>query len=110
MTKNIQVPSLQTFDFVITKAVVDQGVMKWSAVTSDTNADLYDDEMTDGLYDSFLEKIENNVDAPEELQSDFWKGGMPYLSLGHYSDQNGSAVPGTPSTVFQQNEKLMVWA
>ena len=86
------------------------GVMKWSAVNSDTDWDLYGERMSLGLYHKMLSYIKNNVPPPEEFRSmvtsDFWKGGMPYLSIAHYSDLNGKAVPGQPSVLYVDGNQL----
>lgn len=33
--------------------------------------------------------------------SDYWKGGMPYVSLAHYPDLNGEASLGEPLVIYQ---------
>ena len=78
--------------------------MKFRAVASDTGKDLYDEQMTNELYRSFRDKINNKVPIPEQykslVESDYWKGGMPYLSVSHYPDLNGEGVPGIPDEIY----------
>lgn len=100
---------LRQLDFYFSKAVSDDRegrVGKWVATSSDIDPDLYDDEMTLGLYKSFLGKIEKNTPAPEYYQTKFWKGGMPYPSIAHFSDGNGLSVPGEVEDVWIDGKKL----
>ena len=96
------------FSFFITKAYIDNDnqQMRWCAVNSDTDPDLYNDEMTLELYADFLARIENKELPPERHRSDFWSGGMPYLSVSHYLDQNGKAVPGEVQEIFVDGNRL----
>lgn len=95
-------PELAHYDLYITKASVDPqtGEKRWACVASDVFEDSLKDEMHKSLFDSFLHRINKNVAAPEPWQTEFWKGGMPYLSISHYSDGNGRLVPGPVSGVF----------
>ena len=94
----------------ITKAVKEGKVMKWAAVNSDTEKDLYQERMSVELYRSFIDNIKNKTDVPDEFKpavtSSYWKGGMPYLSISHYPDLNGQGVPGEPSEIFVDGNKL----
>lgn len=94
----------------ITKASLDRGVMRWAATNSDTDPDLYDERMSLELYKDFIARIENEEELPEEFKSaacsDYWCGGMPYLSISHYPDLNGKAVPGEPLELFVDGQKL----
>lgn len=95
--------ALQEFSMYITKSGTDGKVMRWSAVNSDTDPDTYTERMSYELYKDFESNIENNVPVPEQFKSitsRFWKGGMPYLSVSHYPDLDGQAVPGEPSIIF----------
>jgi hypothetical protein len=91
----------------ITRAEVIGEDMVWEGVMSDTLPDAYDDEMTDELYGDFLSRINQGELAPEEYRSEFWEGGMPYLSVSHYSDQNGRGAPGITKSVTIQDTKLV---
>lgn len=86
------------------------GEMRWSAVNSDTGWDLYGERMSLELYKSMLGKIKNNEPPPEQfaqyIVSDYWQGGMPYLSIAHYPDCNGKAVPGEPKALYIDGEQL----
>lgn len=100
--------NLQHFSMAITKAVQppDTGKMLWRAVASDTDPDSYLDEMTLELFSDFVNKIESEVSPYEQYCSDFWSGGMPYLSVSHYPDMNGKAVPGNVDKVFMDGSRL----
>lgn len=74
--------------------------MRWSAIASDTDEDLANDNMELELFEDFVSRIENGELVPEEFRSDFWSGGMPYISVSHYPDLNGDAVPGTIERVY----------
>ena len=84
--------------------------MRWKMTASDTKKDLYDERMTLPLYKSFISNIENKIPVPEAFQSivtsEYWKGGMPYVSISHYPDLNGEAVPGIPEAVYTDGEAL----
>jgi hypothetical protein len=38
--------------------------------------------------------------------SEFWSGGIPYLSVSHYDDLNGNGVPGIPDVVYVDGKIL----
>lgn len=96
--------SLHEFSMVISKSSLNNGEMRWSAVNSDTEWDLYGERMSLELFKSMLGKIKANQAPPEPFNevvtSDFWTGGMPYLSIAHYLDGNGRAVPGDVRELF----------
>lgn len=112
-------PIVKSNDFVemslrITKASYnksDKSPMKWAAIDSDIESDLYDERMSIELYRDFCDRIQNNTPLPEEFKSavceDAWCGGMPYLSIAHY--KAGSAaknVPGMVESVFIDGTRL----
>lgn len=101
---------LQNFDMYITKSSFSDGLMKWSAINSDTESDLYGEKMTIQLYHKMLSYIENKVPPPDEFKSmvcsDYWCGGMPYVSLAHYSDMNGKAALGEPLVIYVDGNRL----
>lgn len=101
---------IQEFSMYITKAVKDGKVMKWAAVNSDTDKDLYEERMSVGLYADFIRRINQKESVPDifksAVTSNYWQGGMPYLSVSHYSDLNGQAVPGQPMEIFIDGNKL----
>lgn len=80
--------------------------MRWACTSSDTDPDLYDDEMTLDLYKSFLSRIDKGVKVPVEYRSEFWEGGMPYISLAHYSDGNGKNVFGEITSIYLDGNTL----
>jgi len=96
------------FSMHITKASLHNGEMRWSAVNSDTDYDSYEERMSVDLYESFIEHIKSGI--PETYKSavcsEYWCGGMPYLSVSHYPDLNGKAVPGEPLKLFIDGNKL----
>ena len=94
--------SLSEFSFEINRASInpDTGERKWRADTSDTEIDSYGDKMSIPLYKDFLSRIEKMEEPPEGFGSEFWNGGLPYLSLSHYPDINGEGVPGTTTSLF----------
>lgn len=92
------------------KASYDKGVMRWRAVNSDTEYDSYDERMSMELFNDFIGRIKSKEPVPSAFRSyvvsDYWSGGMPYLSISHYPDLNGIAVPGDVNEVFIDGEKL----
>jgi len=93
---------VQEFSMAITRTSYDKctNTRNWFAVASDTEDDLYDDNMTLELFQDFLGRIENKEQPPEGYRSDFWSGGQPYLSVSHYPDFNGKGVPGPVDSVY----------
>lgn len=100
--------ALAQFSMAIVKAPFDNdtGEMRWRSVNSDTEEDLYNDEMTMELYADFMERIKEKSAPPEKFCSDFWSGGIPYLSISHYPDLNGDGVPGKVDEIFIDGNKL----
>lgn len=105
--------ALSELSLTIHKVSVDKsagGTMRWRAVASDTSPDLYDESMSDELFDDFIYRIENNVEIPEQFKSvlhEDWKGGMPYLSISHYkSGTSGRNIPGMPEKIYRDGNRL----
>lgn len=100
--------NLSEFSFTIVKAAYDKATqeMRWVATASDTIEDSFKDSMTPELFQKFIDRIDKNEPAPEEFRSDFWQGGMPYLSVSHYPDLNGIAVPGDVKQVYVDGKYL----
>jgi cation transport regulator len=100
--------SFVQFSMYIDKAVYnkEEQEFRWHCVASDVDEDIYKDNMTLELFSKFLARIESGEMPPEKYRSEFWSGGMPYISLSHYSDQNGNAVPGTVESVYVDGKKL----
>lgn len=96
------------FSLAITKSSHNKqtGEFRWFASGSDTEDDDYGDNMTLELFEDFIHRIESDELAPEEFRSEFWKGGMPYLSVSHYPDLDGSGVPGPTDTVYVDGKNL----
>lgn len=86
------------------------GTMRWQAVNSDTDYDSYEERMSLELYEDFIGHVNNEEEMPEKFRSvacsEYWCGGMPYVSISHYPDLNGSAVPGETLELFVDGNKL----
>jgi len=97
-----------SFSLAITKAGLDKAsnTMFWTACASDTEEDLAGDNMTLELFNDFVHRIETNELAPEQFRSNYWQGGMPYISISHYPDLDGDGVPGIVDAVFVDGNKL----
>jgi hypothetical protein len=85
--------------------------MKWAAIDSDVDPDLYDERMSIELYKDFVDRIENNTPIPEPFHEviceNDWCGGMPYLSIAHYKAGTGLMnVPGAVESVFIDGTRL----
>lgn len=102
--------SVHEISMFISKSSISEGEMRWVAVNSDTDWDLYGERMSLELYKSMISKIKTNAPPPEAFAefvvSDYWKGGMPYLSIAHYADGNGKAVPGEVRELFVDGTQL----
>lgn len=102
--------SVAELSMYISKASSQDGSMRWQAVNSDTSPDLYNERMSLELYKSMLGYIKNGTPPPEPYRSrvcsDYWCGGMPYLSIAHYPDLGGMAVPGEPLELYVEGDKL----
>jgi len=99
---------VQEFSLTIKRASFDKatGEMRWRADTSDIDEDSYGDNMSLELYNDFLDRINKNELAPEHFRSEFWKGGMPYLSVSHYPDFDGDGVPGDVKVIYVDGKFL----
>ena len=99
---------IYNFSLTITKASYDKSTnsRRWRAVTSDTDDDQYGDNMTLELFSDFEQRIKSKELPPENYRSDFWAGGMPYLSISHYTDLNGDGVPGSVENVYVDGNRL----
>jgi hypothetical protein len=97
---------LQEFSLVISKAAYNRGATDvtkrrtWAMVASDTEADSYNDSMSLELFSDFINRANAKEQPPETYCSDFWSGGLPYLSISHYPDLNGDAVPGVVEEIY----------
>lgn len=100
--------NLEEFSLRIEKAIYDKATheMRWKAVASDTDEDKGGDNMTLELFSDFIGRIQTNELVPEHFRSDFWSGGMPYVSISHYPDYNGKGVPGTTDAVYVDGTKF----
>jgi hypothetical protein len=99
--------SFAEFSLRIDRASYDKATneRRFRAVASDTDEDKRKDNMSLELFDDFLSRINTGESVPEEFRSDWWKGGMPYLSVSHYPDFNGK-VPGVIDAVYMDGNYL----
>lgn len=97
-----KVKALTEFSLRIERASYDKATneRRWRAVASDTDEDSRSDNMSLQLFNDFLRRIQANELAPEEFRSNFWTGGMPYLSISHYPDLDGVGVPGVVDATY----------
>jgi hypothetical protein len=102
-----------TFSMAIVKASFDKGnqVMRWRAVASDTDPDLYEEKMSLELFSDFVHRINDKIPVPEEFESaiceEEWCGGTPYLSIAHYkSGEQSKNVPGKIESVYLDGTRL----
>ena len=70
--------------------------MRWSAIDSDIDRDLYDEKMSPELFNDFVDRINNNTPVPDVFKSviceETWCGGMPYVSIAHYKAGEGEEM------------------
>jgi len=97
---------LAEFSMTIVKASFDKvdQKMKFRAKASDTDPDLYGEQMTPELFRDFVDRIENDTPVPEAFKSviceEDWCGGLPYPSIAHYKSAGGKNVPGDIDNVY----------
>ena len=93
---------LESFSFRVDRASYDKTTneMRWRCSASDIEEDLRGSNMSLELFSSFISRIDSGEPAPERFSSDYWSGGMPYVSVSHYEDMNGKAVPGTVENIY----------
>jgi len=112
---NVQNSDVVSFSMSITKASYNTGDLNaprhWRAVDSDTDADLYDEQMSTELFHDFVDRINNNTPVPEAFKSviceDSWCGGMPYLSIAHYkAGEKSKNVPGKVEAIYVDGNRL----
>ena len=111
-TSQLEETPIREFSLYINKASFDKSAadpndrMRWFAVASDTDPDSYEDSMSLELYSDFMNRIESKELPPERHRSDYWSGGMPYLSISHYLDLNGEGVPGPVDSIYVDGKCL----
>lgn len=89
----------------------DTAPMKWAAIDSDTDEDLFEEKMSPELYNDFISRIENNTPVPEPfldaICEESWCGGMPYLSIAHFKAGSSRVnVPGEVSSIYIDGNRL----
>jgi rubrerythrin len=103
---------LAEFSMTIVKASFDKTdqKMKFRAVASDTDPDLYNESMSPELFRDFVDRIENETPIPEPFKSviceEDWCGGLPYPSIAHYKSAGGKNVPGEIDNVYVDGNRL----
>lgn len=98
---------------VIVKASFDKKdqTMRYRAVASDTEPDLYGESMAPELFQDFTRRIENNIPIPEQFKAaiceDTWCGGLPYPSISHFkAGPGGVNVPGKLERIYVDGNRL----
>lgn len=99
----------------VVKANLKDGEMRLRLTSSDTSKDYYDEEMSEELFDDFIEHIEGNEEIPAPFKSriceEEWCGGMPYVSIAHYKSGKGRVnVPGEIRSVYRDGRVLKATA
>lgn len=99
---------LSELSLYISKASFDKktGEMRWAAVASDTEEDLTEEYMSLDLFKDFIQRAESGEEVPEEFKSEYWSGGMPYVSVSHYPDCNGVASAGVCQALYVDGNRL----
>lgn len=111
---NVKNSEIVDFSMAITKASYDKfnaTPRHWRAVDSDTDSDLYDEQMSKELFEDFTSRINNHTPVPEAFKSviceDSWCGDMPYLSIAHYKAGEGAKnVPGKVEAIYVDGNRL----
>ena len=96
------------FALKITKASYDKvsGERRWSGTLSDTQKDTYNEKMSLQLFTDFINHITHGDPIPVPYQTNYFKGGMPYVSLAHYPDLNGKAILGKTTDLYIDGKML----
>ena len=103
---------LAEFSMTIVKASFEKKdqTMRYRAVASDTDKDLYGEQMTPELFRDFVDRVENETPIPEPFKSviceEDWCGGLPYPSIAHYKSAGGQNVPGEIDNVYVDGTRL----
>lgn len=97
---------LNTAELRITKTSFDKAEsrFRWFAQASSTEMDLDEQNTTAELFDNFVTHIRDNEAPPEKFMLRKWRGGMPYLSISHFSSD--SAVAGYAEKVYRDGKYL----
>ena len=111
---NVKDSALVEFSMRISKASYrtnDAHPMRWTAIDSDVDWDLYGEKMSPELYRDFVQRIESKSEVPDAFKEyiceDDWCGGTPYLSIAHYKSGSGMKnVPGLVESVYVDGTRL----
>lgn len=96
------------FSLTITKASFDPKTnqRRFVATASDTDMDSFGESMSMELFNDFIDRANRKEKPPEYFCSEFWSGGMPYLSVAHYFDLDGRGAVGTVSDIYIDGKQL----
>jgi cation transport regulator len=96
------------FNFTIVKAAYDKatGEMRWNAVASDTDEDLYAEKMSLALFNDFIRRSSAKEAPPIPFCTESWCGGLPYVSVAHYPDLGGKGIAGDVAALYVDGNRL----
>jgi hypothetical protein len=80
------------------------GKRTWFATASGVKEDAYGERMSVDLYHDFVDRMEKREPVAAPFGSDFWNGGMPYLSIAHHLDLNGAGVVGEADDMWVEGD------
>ena len=101
-------PVLSIKHLLITKVAEDRqtGEKRWFAKASGTEWDLYNERMSVELFRDFIKRAERRDAVPEPFSSKAWVGGLPYLGVAHYLDQDGFGIIGRTKQLWVDGNTL----
>ena len=76
------------------------GKKYWFATASGIKHDAYEERMSVDLFKDFIHNIETRTKLPELFSTNYFNGGLPYLSVAHYLDLEGVGVAGTSEKIW----------
>lgn len=77
---------------------------RWFAQASSTEMDLDDQNTTEELFDNFVKHIVEQIAPPDQFKIQKWNGGLPYLSISHFSSD--AAVAGYAERIYRDGKYL----
>ena len=77
---------------------------RWFAQASSTEMDLDEQNTTEDLFNNFVAHILADEPPPEKFMLKKWSGGLPYLSISHFSSDK--AVAGYAEKVYRDGKFL----
>lgn len=76
------------------------GTRRWFATASGVKLDKYEERMSVPLFKDFIRRAETREPVPDAFASKAWNGGLPYLGVAHYLDQDGYAIVGPTEKIW----------